>query len=450
MALIVLSELNFEDRSIYIIAVIGLGYVGLPLLHAFATKYCVIGFDINFDRINELMNNIDVTNTFTRQELCFNSSQYSIKYTANPQDLIAANIFIITVPTPVNQDYTPDLSHLINATHMVGSKLKKNDIVIYESTVYPGVTQNICMPILEATSNLCYKIDFKVAYSPERINPADKIHTFDNINKIVGACDDYTLRQVINLYQQVITNAKVFPAVSIEVAEATKLIENAQRDLNIAFMNELAIIFSAMNIKIYDVLKMATTKWNFLSFTPGLVGGHCISVDPYYLTYMASTINYTPEVILAGRRINNDMSKYIVKQTIRYLIKHQHNMQNIHVIILGVSFKENCPDIRNSKVFDISNELIDYGFKVSIHDPVVDKINKYNDISYHSDQQIPLLSWQELPQANLIIIAVAHEEFKQLAIHTLEQKLSPQGIIFDIKAILIDVNPSSDYYIYQL
>ena len=348
------------------IGVIGLGYVGLPLAIEFSKKFPVIGFDIDSSRIIELSHNIDRTLELTTEEL---KNSYS-SFTDELSDLKTCNVFIITVPTPIDKYNQPDLTMLLTASRYLGTILKKNDIVIYESTVYPGATEEECIPQIEKASGMKYNIDFFAAYSPERINPGDKAHTFKTIKKVTSGSTPLIADFVDDLYKSVVT-AGTHKAPSIKVAEAAKVIENTQRDLNIALINELAIIFNIMDIDTEAVLEAAGTKWNFLPFKPGLVGGHCIGVDPYYLTHKAQSLGYHPEVILAGRRINDNMSKYIVKKIINLMIKENVIILNSKILIMGLTFKENCPDLRNSKVFDIINELKTFGINIEVYDPWV-------------------------------------------------------------------------------
>ena len=351
------------------ISVIGLGYVGLPVAVAFGKKNRTIGFDVNAERIRELQEGHDRTGEVSSEEL----AKTDLAFTNSIDELRKADFHIIAVPTPVDDAKRPDLSILLKASETVAKALKKGDIVVYESTVYPGATEEDCVPVLERVSGLTFGSDFTVGYSPERINPGDKEHTFTKIMKVVSGSDSATLEIVASVYESVVT-AGVHRAASIKVAEAAKVIENTQRDLNIALMNELALIFDRLGIDTLDVLEAAGTKWNFLPFRPGLVGGHCIGVDPYYLTHKAEKIGYIPQVILAGRRINDDVGKFIAQRTIREMIHAGQNILGATVTVLGLTFKENCPDIRNSKVIDIIRELQDYGINVQVHDPLADPL----------------------------------------------------------------------------
>jgi UDP-N-acetyl-D-galactosamine dehydrogenase len=408
-----------------IISIIGLGYVGLPVAVAFGKQEQCIGFDIDSHRIEELKSCVDRTNEVSLADL----QSTNIFYTDQIQELKQANFHIIAVPTPVDKANRPDLTPLHKVSALVGSILKKGDIVVYESTVYPGVTEDYCVPVLEYVSKLKCGLDFKVAYSPERINPGDKQKTFTQIKKIVSAMDKETLEIVANVYASVVI-AGVYKATSIKVAEAAKVIENTQRDLNIALMNELAIIFERMGIDTLEVLKAAGTKWNFLPFRPGLVGGHCIGVDPYYLTYKAETLGYIPQVILAGRRINDNMGRFIARKGVKLLIQHGHSMLNVRATVLGLTFKENCPDLRNSKVIDIINEFKDYNVEVLVHDALAnpeDAMREYN---------IRLDTFENLPATDILVVAVAHKMYEEIDLNYLLSKIKPGGIILDVKSIL--------------
>ncbi|MCX8514534.1 MAG: nucleotide sugar dehydrogenase [Burkholderiales bacterium] len=407
------------------ISVIGLGYVGLPVVVAFGQQQHCIGFDINPKRINELQNKHDHTHEVAASEL----EKANITFTNNIEELKLADFHIVAVPTPVDAANRPDLSPLQAVSHTVGLALKKGDIVVYESTVYPGVTEDFCVPILEQYSNLKCGIDFTVGYSPERINPSDKTKVFTQIKKIVSGQDEATLNIVADVYASVVV-AGIHKASSIKVAEAAKVIENTQRDLNIALMNELAVIFERMEIDTLEVLEAAGTKWNFLPFRPGLVGGHCIGVDPYYLTYKAEILGYIPQVILAGRRINDNMGRYIARKGVKMLIQSGQSMLNANAIVLGLTFKENCPDLRNSKVIDIINELIDYKVEVAVHDPLADNAEAQQEYG------VNLLEWDKLPMTNLLIIAVGHDEYKKLNLDKLLSKIKPGSVILDVKSIL--------------
>ncbi len=412
-------------KQSYHIAVIGLGYVGLPVACAFAQKFPVIGFDTSLQRIDELKMGYDKTNEISAEILQKNQIQFS----ADSALLASANFYIITVPTPIDKAKRPDLSHLHSATDTVARYLKPGDIVVYESTVFPGATEEECLPILEKISGMKGGTNFHIGYSPERINPGDKEHTFTKVLKIVSGDTPESLNQIAEVYGSVV-DAGVYRASSIKVAEAAKVIENTQRDINIALMNELAIICHKLNIKTHDVLDAAGTKWNFLPFKPGLVGGHCIGVDPYYLTYKAQQLNYHPEVILAGRRINDSMGHYIAEQTVLRMIRAGSSINGRNAIILGLTFKENCYDIRNTKVVDIIEGLKNYGLNVEIHDPFADP----QDVLQH--YHLRLTAWDDLKAADLVILAVAHDIFKKLEITDITQRLTPHGIIIDLKNML--------------
>lgn len=393
------------------ISVIGLGYVGLPVAVAFGHIHEVIGFDINKNRISELVKGFDRNLEVSSEEL----KATKIKFTSDLVDLRLANFHIITVPTPVSEGNLPDLALIRKASESIGSILKKDDIVVYESTVYPGVTEEICIPILEKLSGLRVGKDFGVGYSPERINPGDKNHTFTKIKKVVSGYDEKSLKVISETYSSVVT-AGVHEATSLKVAEAAKVIENSQRDINIAFMNELALIFDKMNINTADVLSAASTKWNFLNFFPGLVGGHCIGVDPYYLTHKAEVLGYHPQVILAGRRINDNMSIYIASKLVKMMINNGHDVSSSTVTVLGLTFKENTPDIRNSKVADIVTELKSYGIKVQIIDPLAME----DDVEH--EYGVKLTKSEDVEPAQAIVLAVGHEKFKNLTAEAVLEK----------------------------
>jgi UDP-N-acetyl-D-galactosamine dehydrogenase len=408
-----------------IVSVIGLGYVGLPVAVAFGRQQRCIGFDINPLRVKELKNGLDHTGEVAAADL----KTADIFYTHNIDDLKLANFHIIAVPTPVDVSNRPDLTPLQQVSITVGSALKKGDIVVYESTVYPGVTEEYCMPILEEISGLKCGPDFKIGYSPERISPGDKERTFTKIQKIVAGCDAETLDIIAVVYSSVIT-AGVYKASSIAVAEAAKVIENTQRDLNIALMNELAIIFERMHLDTIEVLEAAGTKWNFLPFRPGLVGGHCISVDPYYLTYKAELLGYIPQVIQAGRRINDNMGRFIARKGVKLLIQNGHSMAGARATVLGLTFKENCPDLRNSKVIDIINELKDYNVDVLVHDALA-KADKAKE-----EYGVILSKFEDIPPTDVLVIAVSHKMYKEMELSQLLTKVKPGGIILDVKSIL--------------
>lgn len=408
------------------IAVLGLGYVGLPVAVAFSKFGKVIGFDINETRIAKLKQGIDETLEVSKQQLSF----ADIVFTSKLDTLAEADFYIAAVPTPVDESKRPDLSLLMHATSLLGSVIKKEDIVVYESTVYPGATEEECIPLLESKSGLAAGTDFQVGYSPERINPGDENHNFSTIKKVVSAQQKETLDIIADVYGAVIT-AGVFKAASIKVAEAAKVIENTQRDLNIALMNELAVIFDKMDIDTGDVLKAAATKWNFLPFKPGLVGGHCIGVDPYYLTYKAESIGYTPEVILAGRRINDGMAEYISSLVIKNLTENDVDISASIVTILGITFKENVPDIRNSKTIDIVQLLRAEGVLVQVYDPLASK----EDI--HEIYGVNLLEKQALVPSDITVIAVAHTEFEEQGWEGILPLLNQnKGVVIDVQRIL--------------
>ncbi|MDB4130959.1 nucleotide sugar dehydrogenase [Flavobacteriaceae bacterium] len=408
------------------IAIIGLGYVGLPLAVEFSKKHYVIGYDINSSRIKELKNGIDKTNEISSNELesCNNSDKFFL--TSSISDLKDYNIYIITVPTPINDDKTPNLNYLLSASKDIGKILKKNDIVIFESTVYPGCTEEVCIPELERTSNLIFNKDFYCGYSPERINPGDKINTLSKIKKVTSGSNENVALEIDKLYKSIII-AGTHLAPSIKVAEASKAIENAQRDLNISFVNELALIFDKIGIDTKDVLEAAGTKWNFLKFKPGLVGGHCISVDPYYLVHKAESLGYHPNVILSGRRVNDYMPKFIVQKLIKLMINRDLKIKSSNVLILGLSFKENCPDIRNSKVFEVYKELLTFNLNVDVYDPLVER-----DIVL-KEFKIDLISDYKLKKYGAVILAVSHDEFKKIDFKDFKKNNS---IIFDLKSVL--------------
>jgi UDP-N-acetyl-D-galactosamine dehydrogenase len=404
------------------IAIIGLGYVGLPLAVEFGKKYEVIGFDINKARIEELKNGYDRTLEVEEANL---KSSANLAFSCNRDDLKSCNVFIVTVPTPVDEYKRPDLTPLIKASETIGTVLKKGDIVIYESTVYPGCTEEDCVPILERVSGLKFNVDFYCGYSPERINPGDKEHTVTKILKVTSGSTPEIADKVDALYASIIT-AGTHKAPSIKVAEAAKVIENSQRDINIAFVNELSLIFNRMGIDTLDVLAAAGTKWNFLPFRPGLVGGHCIGVDPYYLTFKAESLGYHPEVILAGRRINDNMGAYVAKEVVKLLIKKSHKVDGAKVLVLGITFKENCPDIRNSRVIDVINELKDFGCAVEVYDPWADAKEVEHEYGLS-------LVGQLSGKYDAVVLAVAHKEFAAIDIDNLKNENS---VVYDIKGAL--------------
>ena len=408
----------FENK----IAIIGLGYVGLPLAVEFGKKYNVLGFDINKKRIEELKEGIDRTLESNREEIL---SSLNLSFSNNVDDLIKYNVFIVTVPTPINQFKSPDLIPLLTATKMLGKIIKKGDIIIYESTVYPGCTEEDCVPILEKESGLTFNIDFFCGYSPERINPGDKVNTLTKIKKVTSGSNAETADIVDSLYSSIIT-AGTHKAPNLKVAEASKAIENAQRDVNISFVNELALIFDRMGIDTQDVLDAAGTKWNFLKYKPGLVGGHCIGVDPYYLAHKAESLGYHPEVILSGRRVNDNMGMFVANKVVKLLIQNGIVIKGAKALVLGVTFKENCPDIRNSKVVDIYRELDQFGLKVDVYDPHVDA----EDVKHEYGIQI----CNSLGKYDAIILAVSHNEF--LTINFKDLKMNADSILYDIKSVL--------------
>ena len=406
------------------IAIIGLGYVGLPLAVEFGKKMPVVGFDINLQRIRELESGQDHTLETSPDDLA--AARY-LTYTSQVDDLLTCNFFIVTVPTPIDRFKRPDLTPLVKASETVGKVLKKNDIVIYESTVYPGATEEECVPVLEKFSGLKFNVDFYCGYSPERINPGDKVHTVTKIRKVTSGSTPEVAKKVDDLYKTIII-AGTHLASSIKVAEAAKVIENSQRDINIAFVNELALIFNKLDIDTHEVLQAAGTKWNFLPFTPGLVGGHCIGVDPYYLTHKAQEVGYNPEIILAGRRLNDNMGFYAASRTIKLMIHKGHTIYGSRVLVLGITFKENCPDIRNSRVIDVITELRDFGCNVEIYDPWADAAEVKHEYG------VELLSSLEgKPPYDAIVFAVAHNEFREMSFDKLRK---PETVLFDIKGVV--------------
>ncbi|WP_339006703.1 nucleotide sugar dehydrogenase [Fusobacterium polymorphum] len=411
------------------IAVVGMGYVGLPLAVAFAEKGMdVIGFDINQEKINKYIAGEDPTNEVGGERLKKITNLY---FTSNEEELKKARFIIVAVPTPVLKNKMPDLRPVIGATELVGRNLKKGTIVVYESTVYPGVTEEVCLPILEEESRLRAGKDFKIGYSPERINPGDKTHRVENIVKITSGMDKVSSEIIAEVYGTII-KAGIHKATSIKVAEAAKVIENSQRDINIAFVNELALIFNKIGIDTLEVLEAASTKWNFLQFKPGLVGGHCIGVDPYYLANKAEELGYHAEVILSGRKTNDNMGKFIAEKTIKKLIEAGKVVKNSHVLIMGLTFKENCPDLRNSKVEDIIKELKEYNVNVSVTDPLANKLEAVKEYG------VELKSIEDIEEIDALIIAVAHNEYKKLNIKTFKEKFKDKNnmVLIDIKGIL--------------
>jgi UDP-N-acetyl-D-galactosamine dehydrogenase len=407
------------------VAVIGLGYVGLPRVVEFGKQLRTIGFDISASKVESCQRGVDPSRELSDQDL--SAARHAV-YTTDGSLLSEADIIIVAVPTPVDLAHIPDFKPLIGASKTVGQHMKKGAIVVYESTVYPGATEEVCIPILELSSGLKWKREFFVGYSPERINPGDKDHTLTKILKIVSGDSPETLAQVAQLYEKIIVPG-VHRASSIKAAEAAKVIENTQRDLNIALMNELAIIFDRLGLDTSEVLEAAGTKWNFLKFKPGLVGGHCIGVDPYYLTHKAEMLGYHPQVILAGRRINDSMGKFIAEQTIKQMIASGSHIKGAKVNVLGLTFKENCGDLRNSKVIDIINELKTYGVDVSVTDPQADA-----DEAMH-EYGVRLLQWDDLPRADAMVVAVAHQEYADFGTAKLSEKLVNGGAFIDVKAV---------------
>lgn len=412
------------------ISVIGLGYVGMPLAIAFAKKINVIGFDVNKEKIELYKQGIDVTNEVGNKAL----KETTALMTSDETKLKEAKFHIIAVPTPINDDKTPDLRPIIGASRVLGRNLTKGSIVVYESTVYPGVTEEVCISILEKESNLKCGVDFKIGYSPERINPGDKLHRLENITKVVSGMDEESLENIASIYELII-DAGVHRAESIKVAEAAKVIENSQRDINIAFVNELSMIFNKMGIDTKSVLEASGTKWNFLKFYPGLVGGHCIGVDPYYLTHKAEQIGYHSQVILSGRRINDGMGKYVGESTVKNLIKANKQVKGARVAILGMTFKEDCPDVRNSKVIDIINELKEYGINVFVADPIADE----NEVK--REYGVDLTKFENIKNMDAVIVAVGHKEYMELTLESIKKlyEENPELLNSEDKLVLVDV-----------
>jgi UDP-N-acetyl-D-glucosamine/UDP-N-acetyl-D-galactosamine dehydrogenase len=406
------------------IAIIGLGYVGLPLAVEFGKKLPVVGFDINLQRIKELESGVDNTLETSASDL---TEAKQLVYTSVIDDLRSCNYFIVTVPTPIDRFKRPDLTPLVKASETVGKALKKGDIVIYESTVYPGATEEECVPVLEKFSGLKFNIDFFCGYSPERINPGDKVHTVTKIKKVTSGSTPEVAKKVDDLYKMIIV-AGTHMASSIKVAEAAKVIENSQRDINIAFVNELALIFNKLGIDTHEVLQAAGTKWNFLPFTPGLVGGHCIGVDPYYLTHKAQEVGYNPEIILAGRRLNDNMGIYAANRTIKLMIHKGHTIAGSKILVLGITFKENCPDIRNSRVIDVIAELQDFGCQVDVYDPWANPKEVKHE---YGVDMIPSVDGNQTYDA--IVFAVSHNEFREMSFDKLKK---PNTVLFDIKGVV--------------
>ncbi|MBL0208262.1 MAG: nucleotide sugar dehydrogenase [Propionivibrio sp.] len=416
-----------------IVAVVGLGYVGLPLAVEFGKRSRTIGFDLSANKVANYKKYIDPTGEVSGEDL---RSASFLELSCDPAVLREADFIIVAVPTPVDDAHQPDFKPLIGSSESVGKNLKRGATVVYESTVYPGATEEICIPIIEKHSGLKWKQDFFVGYSPERINPGDKERTLTKIVKVVSGDTPETLERVKQVYASVIT-AGVYPASCIKVAEAAKVIENTQRDLNIALMNELAIIFDRIGIDTLEVLQAAGSKWNFLPFRPGLVGGHCIGVDPYYLTHKAEMLGYHPEVILAGRRINDGMGKFIAEQTIKNMIRNGRQIKNAPIIVLGLTFKEDCPDLRNSRVIDVIRELQSYGADVIVHEPVADAEEARHEYG------VALTPWNELPTAAAIVAAVAHKEFKSRPVTDYVEKLEKGGVLTDVKSMFDEAQLAS-------
>ena len=408
-----------------VIAIVGLGYVGLPLAVEFGKKYRTIGFDLSEAKVEAYRRHADPTGEVLSNDL---KQATFLEPTNDPSGLKEADFIIVAVPTPVDDAHNPDLGPLVGASETIGMHIKRGAIVVFESTVYPGATDEVCVPLIERHSGLVWKKDFFVGYSPERINPGDKQHTLTRITKVVSGDLPQTLERVAEVYGSVIA-AGVHRTSSIKVAEAAKVIENTQRDLNIALMNELSLIFHRMGIDTLEVLEAAGTKWNFLPFRPGLVGGHCIGVDPYYLTHKAEKLGYHPQVILSGRRINDGMGKFVAEQTVKTLIQSGFSVKGCHVIVLGLTFKEDCPDLRNSKVIDVIRELESFGVTVHVHDPIAaaeEAVHEYG---------VRLIPWEHLPKANAIVCAVGHHAFKGRSVAEYVDKLSAGGLFVDVKCI---------------
>ncbi len=408
------------------LAIIGLGYVGLPLAVEFGKKLDVVGYDINQSRVDELSSGIDSTLECSTDEL---SAASKLSYTANAHDLDDCNVYIVTVPTPIDKSKNPDLTPLIRASELLGQVVKKGDVVIFESTVYPGATEEDCVPVIEEGSGLVYNQDFYAGYGPERINPGDKEHRVTTIKKVTSGSTPEIAEFVDQLYQLIIT-AGTHKASSIKVAEAAKVIENTQRDVNIALINELSIIFNKLGIDTEEVLLAAGTKWNFLPFRPGLVGGHCIGVDPYYLTHKAQEIGYNPEMILAGRRLNDSMGSYVVSAIVKIMLKKRIHIHDSRILIMGLTFKENCPDLRNTRVIDIINEFKEYGAHIDVYDPWVDKHEAMHEYG------IETIDAPQQAHYDAIVIAVAHEQFKSMGSNAIHDLGKSAHVLYDIKYIL--------------
>ena len=416
-------------NSIYKIGIIGMGYVGLNLAYAFANKYFVLGFDINKNRILELKKFNDVTCEFSSDQL--KETEHTLTFSSQIEDIADCNVYIISVPTPVNHQNDPDLKPLTNVSETIANVLNKGDIIIYESTVYPGVTEDICVPILEKHSKLIFNEDFFVGYSPERINVGDKKYKLTNIVKVTSGSTPEIATKIDDLYKSIIT-AGTHKASSIKVAEASKVIENIQRDVNIALVNELALIFNILNINTREVLDAAQTKWNFNSFFPGLVGGHCIGVDPYYLSYKAKTHNYTPKLILASRQINNNMGKFISEQTVKTMLAKGKKINNANILLLGITFKEDCPDIRNSGVFNVINDLVSYQCNVDVYDPYISQLDENTNFNFTDNP------FERNKLYDAIVLLVGHKEFKKITMDKYKAISLDEPIFIDIKGILTD------------
>jgi UDP-N-acetyl-D-galactosamine dehydrogenase len=406
------------------IAVIGLGYVGLPLAVEFGKKHETLGFDLSVEKVNAYARHVDPTGEVSGEDL---RAATRLSCSTDPAVIGKADFIVVAVPTPVDDAHQPDFTPLLKSSESVGKHIKRGATVVFESTVYPGATEEVCIPIIEKHSGLKWKRDFFVGYSPERINPGDKERTVTKIVKVVSGDTPETLERVASVYGSIIT-AGVYRASSIKVAEAAKVIENTQRDLNIALMNELSVIFHRIGIDTIEVLKAAGTKWNFLPFRPGLVGGHCIGVDPYYLTHKAEMLGYTPQVILAGRRINDSMGKYVAEQTVKQMIANDLSVKGAPIIVLGMTFKENCPDIRNSKVIDVVRELQSFGARVLVHDPIA------SSAECEHEYGLGLTDWDSLPQAAAIVASVSHKEYADMGVDGLLRKLVPGGVFVDVKS----------------
>jgi UDP-N-acetyl-D-glucosamine/UDP-N-acetyl-D-galactosamine dehydrogenase len=406
------------------VAIIGLGYVGLPLAIEFGKVFRTIGYDVSKEKISNFLQGVDATGEISAEQF---ASSKLLEFAHDPAAIAAADVVIVAVPTPVDDAHRPDFWPLVASSTTVGKHMKQGATIVYESTVYPGATEEICIPVLEKESGLKWKVDFNIGYSPERINPGDKLHTLTTIVKVVSGDTPETLDLVANTYGKVIT-AGIYKAASIKVAEAAKVIENTQRDLNIALMNELSMIFNRIGIDTADVLNAAGTKWNFLPFRPGLVGGHCIGVDPYYLTHKAEQLGYIPQVILAGRRINDAMGPYVARQAIKAMIKAGHQIQGGNVIVLGLTFKENLPDLRNSKVIDVIRELKSFGVNVHIHDPTASSEDAFEEYGVY------LTKWEDLPKSAGVIMAVSHADYIARGVENIQKLISPAGVFVDVKS----------------